>query len=83
MPKPTKKPSPAKKPDNAAKAKGLEEEHEATYTANKDDIDKALKDCTGHLRKLEPTVAQEVIRRLLGYYRTNGIKSPSKRSVVG
>ncbi len=82
MPKPTKKPAPAKKANKPAQDKQLEEEHEATYAENKDAIDKALEQCTGHLKKLEAMVAQEVIRRLRDYYLKNGTGKPSKRPVV-
>ena len=61
------------KPKLTAEQAKVQKERDEFYAEHKEKIDKELKNCTGHLRKLDIQVAREAIRRLEAYYLKHGI----------
>ena len=56
--------------------------HEAIYREHKEDIDRELRLCTGHLKQLKgDEVAVEAVRRLKRYYYKHGAETPEGLSV--
>lgn len=61
------------KPKLTAEQAKVQKERDEFYAEHKEKIDKELKNCTGHLRKLDIQVARDAIRRLEAYYLKHGI----------